>query len=375
MLYFLSFLKAPICYSDDFSGYSDYFTPPKNTTVPKTGEVETGGVPSYVWTIVYVIIAIVAVALLTGLVILLIRLISRKRKELQTKKLRKQKEELRNQVFASAAQGAETPNAAPAAQPSGFTAQAPVFGSQPAVPFATVRHAAVEIPGETMAMLAERMRNQMSSCGISVSARDVGKILSSYASTGSVRVSDVTAVEPGLIAGTARFLSVFFGASGAEDPDPAATFLPADDTTPDHLRTEISVSRSGAAFEQPVCGIGTDTFRGILRETEDEIFLPEEDWRLVDSLLNRCTGVWFSPARNRMFRSMECVSSCMIATGTGRDEALDYAMYIAMLPCIFQNGGPAAMQSMEPVFEELFRSREMTLCRRFLRLHAVAAGA
>ena len=369
MLYFLTLLGAPICYSDDFSGYSDYFTPPGNTTAPQAGNVESGGIPSYVWTIIYVIVAILALALLTGLIILLIRVISRKRKESISRKRRKQNEELRKQVYASGTQDAAAQNAASAAQTLWYTSQVPVGGMQPGASAATVRRAAAEIPGETMAMLAERLRNYLESCGISVNAHDVGRILAAYASSGSVRVSDVTATNPGLIADTARMLSVFFGASGAEDPSPATAFLPADDSVPDHMRTEISIARSGVAVGQPACGIGADTFRGILRETEDEQYLPEEDWRLVDNLLNRCTGVWFSPARNRMIRSMECISSCMMATSSARDEALDYAMYNAMLPCIFQNGGPDAMRLMENVFDELFRNREMTLCRRFLQTH------
>lgn len=362
MLYFLTFFGVPICYSDDFSGFSDYFTPPDNTSAPKAENAGGGGgVPSYVMTIIYVILAILAVAFLTGMVILLIRLISRKRKEITSRRRMKQNAELRNKLFASGQQASGAQSAA---------SQASAAGSLPGSAPAQIRRAAVEIPGETMAMLAERLQNHLDSCGISVSSQDIGRILAAYASTGSVRVSDVTASELGLITETARLLSVFFGASSAEDPNPAAAFLPADDTVPDHMRTEISIARSGVMVGQPFCGIGVDTFRGILRETEDENYLPEEDWRSVDNLLNRCTGTWFSPAYNRMVRSMECVSSCLMATGTDRDGALDYAMYIAMLPCIFQNGGPKAIQSMETAFEELFRNREMTLCRRFLRAHA-----
>ena len=232
----------------------------------------------------------------------------------------------------------------------------------------TVLRTADEIPGETMAMLADRIGKYLHVCGIDIGEGNAGRILAAYAAYGYVRLDGLPGTDPLLMMQLSGLLSAFFGETMADSAMPASVFRIADNTTPDHLRTEVEVAPSGVKYGQPHCGVGADTFRGILREAEDEIYLPESDWRAIDALIGACTSDWVSGTRNRTIRGVEIYSSTLLATGTDAAEALDRAMATVLLPNIFQNGGGEAMKTAEAVFREVFENRELPMSSRYIRM-------
>lgn len=349
--------------SDDiFSGYSSYFSYPEGTeeAVEKTAEKAASSSNG----LLYVLLGAVGALLIAGIVIVVIRLVTR------AKKIR----EKRNRELLAARAGmpaapfgvqqtlpTQTPLAQtltvqpPAVTPAGYSG---MLISRAA--FNTQRPAA-EIPGETLPMLTERVRTYLESCGVIADATGLGHAIAAYAASGSVKLDGTPGTQPALVAALGRLLSNFFGET------PGAVFTMADNTTPEYLRTEVEVSWASSASGSPYCGIGCDTFRGILRETEEEFFLPEEDWRRADKLLERCAGNWMSGAQNRLIRKMETLSSCLMATGASCDEALDRALSSVLLPGIFESDGAGAVRSAVGVFGELFANRNLPLSRRYLQ--------
>ena len=233
----------------------------------------------------------------------------------------------------------------------------------------TIPRSADEIPGETMGMLADRIRKYLHVCGVEIGEHDAGRILAAYATYANVRLDGLPGTEPALMGTMSMLLNAFFGESAENLMSPYAVFRIADDNTPDYLRTEVEAAWSGVKYGQPHCGVGAETFRGILREAEDDFFLPESDWRAVDAILKESAPNWVPGTVNRTIRGMEMYSSTLLATGTGSGEALDRAIYTVLLPSIFQHGGGESMKIAERVFREVFGERELPMSLRYLRVH------
>ena len=222
------------------------------------------------------------------------------------------------------------------------------------------------IPGETMDMLATRLQGSIRRAGVSIDKIDAGKILGAYASSYSVRIATFAESDPVLLKRAAKALSEFFCVSMPGSPEPCADYLPADASVPKYFRTVIEPTRLDTADWQSYGGINRETFRGILRETEEEYYVPEEEWKRVDALMSHYIGGWISPARHQMIRKMENISTCLLAVGADLDEALDYAMYQALFLRITRTISRSGMIVLGEAFNELFRDRAMPLCRNFL---------
>ena len=222
------------------------------------------------------------------------------------------------------------------------------------------------IPGETMEMLATRLQGCLGREGIRTDLIEVGKILASYACNSSVRIAGDRDIQPTMLTRASKALSEFFCVSMPGSTEAAADFLPADASVPMSFRTKISMTRLEQADQGSFGGMNRDVFRGILRETEEEYFLPEEEWNRVDILLNRYTQDWISPARHLVVRNMENITTCLLAVGASPDEALDYAIYQALLLRINRKNNRRTLITLGEAFVEQFREREMPLCQGFL---------
>ena len=402
----MNIVRSLFQYSDAFSDYSDYFSYPDQTqeAAHKTEEAASS---SGSWVFLYILCGIVTAVLVAGIVILVIRLISRRRKlqEQQNRAYLAARASMPAAPFGVPQNTAQTPmynTALNAAQPAGssgvlLSAVMPAQG-----------RVAVEIPGETMTMLAERIRRYMASCGVVIDTGGVGRILAAYAAKGCVKLEGTAGTQDVVLTALVRLLSSFFGeqlpaapaapanqaaavgvtsvggsavtvgAAGTAPAQAAATapaafaaFSVADDTVPEHMRTKVEAYWADSAKGRPYLGIGGDTFRGILREAEEEHYLPEEDWSKTDELLAKCAGDWLPGVRNRIIRSMESLSACLIATGASRDEALDMALSSVLLPGIQQNDGAGAIRRVSAVFGNLFVNRELPLSRRYLQTNTI----
>lgn len=230
-------------------------------------------------------------------------------------------------------------------------------------------YSADSVPGETMEELTVRVQGCLRRVGVGVELKDAAKILASYASDSCVRLCDPDSSDPSLLKKAANALSEFFCVSMPGSAEPAADYLPADDTVPAHVRVEIKLNRLDRADWATYGGIGRVTFCGLLRETEEQFFLPEEEWKRIDTLLSHYTGGWFSPARHQTIRSIENITTCLLAIGVDQDEVLDYALHKALFLRIHTKIGKSGMAVMSEAFEELFRGREMPLCRNFLGIY------
>lgn len=223
------------------------------------------------------------------------------------------------------------------------------------------------IPGETMAELAARLQGCLGREGVRVPIKDVGKILGSYASVGSVRIAAAEETYPAMLIRASKVLSEFFCVSLPGSTEPAPDYCPADATVPQSYWTVVSMSRLDLADRVPFGGgMNREIFRGILREAEEEFFLPENVWTGVDVLLDRYTKDWVSPARHLMVRNMENISTCMLAVGADPEETLDYAMYKAIFLRLNRKHNRKNIIALGEAFEELFREQYLPLCRGFL---------
>ncbi|MBR6365596.1 MAG: hypothetical protein IKS10_05825 [Lachnospiraceae bacterium] len=222
------------------------------------------------------------------------------------------------------------------------------------------------IPGETMEMLATRLQGCLGREGIRTDLTDVGRILAAYACNGGVRIVGDRDTHPMMLTRASKALSEFFCVSLPGSAEPAADFLPADASVPLSFRTKISMTRLEQSDQGSFGGMNRDVFRGILRETEEEYYLPEEEWNRVDVLLDRYTKDWISPARHLMIRNMENITTCLLAVGASPDEALDYAIYQALLLRVNRKNSRRTMITLGEAFNEQFREREMPLCQGFL---------
>ncbi|MBO4653003.1 MAG: hypothetical protein J5649_06785 [Lachnospiraceae bacterium] len=352
----MNIVRSWFLYSDAFSDYSDYFSYPDQTEVA-VEKTEEAASTSGSWAFLYILCGIVTAVLVAGIVILVTRLISR----------RKKNQELQNRAYLTAR--ASLPAASFGVRPN--VAQAGTSGVLLSSVMPAQGRNAVEIPGETMPMLAERIRRYLESCGVLVDTGGIGHILAAYAATGCVKLEGVSGTQDVVLTALVRLLSSFFGEQIPAAPDEFAAFSVADDTVPEHMRTKVEAYWADAAKGRPYLGIGGDTFRGILRETEEENFLPEEDWRKADELLTRCACDWLPGVRNRIIRSMESLSACLIATGTSREEAFDRALSSVLLPGICRNDGAGAIRRAAAVFGDLFGNRELPLSRRYLQTNTI----
>lgn len=239
-----------------------------------------------------------------------------------------------------------------------------------ALPYVETRmvevRSAETIPGETMAMLAARLQGCLERDGVAIDLKDVGKILASYACCGSVRIADIREIEPTLLKRAARALSEFFCVTFPGTSDIAPDYLPADASVPKHVRLVIKMTRLAQADRKAYGGINRETFLGILRETEEEIFLPEEDWKRVDTLLSHYTGTWFLPERHLTIKNIESTCTCMLAVGADADEALDHALYQNLFLRIYRKLSRSGMTVLSEAFDELFGGRNMPVCQDYL---------
>lgn len=235
-------------------------------------------------------------------------------------------------------------------------------------------YSAESIPGETMGMLTERVCGYLRNAGVRVDMKEAGKILASYASNGGVRLSGTRGVDPSLLRRAAIALSEFFCVSMPGSHEIADDYLPANSSVPQHTWIELNLERMDRGDRENYGGIGRETFRGILREAEEEHFLPEEEWKRIDMLLSHYTGTWFTPARHQTIRNIENITTCLLAAGATLDETLDYAIYQALFLRVHKKIGRRGMTVMGEAFEELFQDREMPLCRNFLADYIQISG-
>ncbi|MBR5347631.1 MAG: hypothetical protein IK125_00130 [Lachnospiraceae bacterium] len=247
------------------------------------------------------------------------------------------------------------------------------FGAFPSAQNRLVEVRSAEtIPGETMPMLAARLQSCLNQEGVAIDIKDVGKILATYTCCGGVRIVDTKENEPTLLKRASRALSEFFCASFPGSADIAPDYLPADASVPKHVGLVIKLSRQTQADRRPYGGINRETFRGILRETEEEIFFPEEDWKRVDALLSHYTGSWFMPERHLTIKNIESTCTCLLAVGAEPDEALDYALYQNLFLRIARKISRSGLSVMSEAFDELFKGRYMPLCRDYLEQYKPA---
>ena len=223
------------------------------------------------------------------------------------------------------------------------------------------------IPGETMAELAVRVQGCLGREGVRVEIHDIGKILGAYASVGSVRIAAVEEPYSPMVQRAAKALSDFFCVSLPRNPDPAPDYMPADASVPPSYRTEVHMTRLELADRLSYGGgMNWEIFRGILREAEEEYFLSEEVWKHVDVLLDRYTKDWVSPARHLMVRTIENISTCLLAVGVDPEEALDYALYKALFLKLTRKSSRKIMAVLGETFEEQFQGHDLPQCRLFL---------
>jgi len=228
------------------------------------------------------------------------------------------------------------------------------------------------IPGETLEMLVTRLQNSLFYGGVSVGRKDVGKILGAYACTGGARINSdaVEEMDPTILRRVTRTLSEFFCLSMPGTSNIVPEFLPADASVPKYNRVKIEMKRLEQADRSSGGGIGGETFRGILREAEEELYIPEEKWRQIDILLDEHTGKWFAPARHLMVRNIENLSTCLLASGATQDEALDYALHQALLLRLQNRISRSELLDLGEAFDALFRESDMPLCRNFLTAYS-----
>ena len=222
------------------------------------------------------------------------------------------------------------------------------------------------IPGETLPMLATRLHDFLGCEGVNVDITDIGKILAAYTCCGSVRMADLREIDPTLLKRATRALSEFFCASMPGSPDPAADYLPADPSVPKHVSIVIKMTRLPQAERRAYGGINRETFRGILHEAEEELFIPEEDWKRVDILLSHYTGTWFMPERHLTIKNVESTCTCLLAVGATADAALDYALYQNLFLRVYRKLSRSGMTVLCEAFDNLFAGRNMPICQEYL---------
>lgn len=292
--------------------------------------------------ILYVILAILILIAVVAGVLLLLRFVRHLRRKREAN-LRLAAEQRANPAYLNAA-----------VLPSGESETA---GNGPA-----------EIPGETIPMLSNRICAYLKLCGVEVGSGDMNMILARYASAGTVRIAGAPGTQPQAIYRLIELLNAFFGLSAN---DLTSGFVPAYQTDKEFDRTEVLIGLTNTSIGQPFHGIGDDTFRGILREAEDEYFIEEREWRLADELLRRCGVNPIPGERNRLYRRMESFSSCLLATGEEPESAFDKAVYYTLFPYILTARGGGAIPELYLAFAELFEHRAMTRCRGYFRAYGL----
>ncbi len=222
------------------------------------------------------------------------------------------------------------------------------------------------VPGETMQMLAERFCAYAGRSGIEVKPKDAGKIFAEYAATGSVRLYPAAGTDPGTVQTVCELLAFFFGEKSEPGGEPSKLFTVADETFHSFARVEIEAVKEEDAEIKVYYGISENTFRSILRETEEEYFLPEEVWKKVDVFFERGEKQWLPGEKNWAVRRMERTASILLATGSTEDEALDRALHAGLLPQI-TIGNSAWRNTARHLFEDKFADRKLPQSKIFLK--------
>lgn len=225
------------------------------------------------------------------------------------------------------------------------------------------------VPGETMSMLAERICARVAECGIGIEPKDIGAILAGYAATGSVRIKNRPGLKPVATQWLSIMLSLFFGEQqNMGQITNSKQFIPADDGTPEWEQTEVEINQIGSVSFSSQYGISKETFRGILRETEDEFFLSEENWRKVDALVRELKEHFGTEVGNYEIRCMERLSSTLIATGTKEAEALDFALGRIILPYVSKNNENLSLTEFRNIMAKCFPGVPLPFCKDIMNL-------
>ena len=196
--------------------------------------------------------------------------------------------------------------------------------------------------------------------------KDVGKIFAEYAATGSVRLYPAAGTEEETVRTVCELLAFFFGEKSAPGGEPSKLFTVADETFHGFARVEVETVKEEDAEIKVYYGISDNTFRSILRETEEEYYLPEPVWKKIDVFFERGEKEWQPGEKNWAIRRMERTAACLLATGSTEDEALDRALHAGLLPQI-TIGNAEWRTTARHIFVDKFADRKLPQSKMFLK--------
>ena len=227
-------------------------------------------------------------------------------------------------------------------------------------------YAAAEIPGETLGMLIGRISERFRERGVEVGTAEVGKVLADYAGRGYVKLAPGLDTKPVLCQWIASMFSFFFGEQNDQRAvKPSPVFRLSDNNTPKGEKVELSAFQSGAVTFDGLFGVTPETFRGMVREAEEEDYLSEEVWRRIDAILLMAKERYSATVGNYEIRAAERISTVLLTAGMSEAEALDRALGASILPAIVRTGTDVPLTELNAFVTKQFPSVSLPLCGTF----------
>lgn len=188
---------------------------------------------------------------------------------------------------------------------------------------------------ETMQTLEERFTNYVRRHGIEIEPESVRSILAEYAGLRELRLKPSVETKPVILEWLCTLLLQFFPEENGNLPDKKIGLIRQDYGGTDGT---VIIGRQCAPISlQSDENISFQAFQSILRETEEQFYLPESAWKRVDAFRERCAA--YKPdIGNFDIRCAERMSSVMLSLGASEEEALRAVMDRIFVPCVLRTG-------------------------------------
>lgn len=200
-----------------------------------------------------------------------------------------------------------------------------------------------EVPAETMQKLREHFDSWLRERGIALNEETERNLLADYAARGLIWLYPAADIKPVIAEWMKSLLQLFFLQEDGASAE--SKFMYSQQTLgPDC--TEIRGEQCGPVLFTADNGVSETAFRALVRETEEEFFLPEEVWRKLDDFFKSC-AVWSPDIGNHEIRCAERMSSVMLALGATQEETINRILNGIFVPCLYHTGSYVDPQELE----------------------------
>lgn len=179
--------------------------------------------------------------------------------------------------------------------------------------------------------------------GIALNEETERNLLADYAARGLIWLYPAADIKPVIAEWMKSLLQLFFLQEDGASAE--SKFMYSQQTLgPDC--TEIRGEQCGPVLFTADNGVSETAFRALVRETEEEFFLPEEVWRKLDDFFKSC-AVWSPDIGNHEIRCAERMSSVMLALGATQEETINRILNGIFVPCLYHTGSYVDPQELE----------------------------